>query len=97
MPASPTPNGARGQTSGAFWLWLHSTTLSSVQVGGAVVRGAHQGDDAPGTSVFPEHQAHQLPHQPAAPGGQQLSAGLLHRAGRCDPARGQREADAGPL
>lgn len=71
--------------------------LSSGQVGGAVVRGAHQGADTPGTPVFPEHQAYQLPHQPAASGGQQLSAGLLHRAGRSHPARGKREAHAGPL
>ena len=82
-------------------LWVYCTTLlpllSCVQVGGALVRGAHQGADTPGTPVFPYHQAYQLPHQLTASGGQQLSAGLLHGAGCCYPPWGEGEAHVGAL
>lgn len=71
--------------------------IFSAQVGGAVVRGADQSTDTSSSPVFPDHQAYQLPYQPAASGGEQLSAQLLHGAGRGDPARGQRETHAGPL
>lgn len=62
-----------------------------------MVRGAYQSTDTSSSPVFPDHQAYQLSHKPAASRGEQLSAELLHRAGRCDPARGQRETHAGPL
>lgn len=69
----------------------------SAQVGGAMVRGAYQGTDTSSSPVFPDHQAYQLPHKPAASGGEQLSAELLHRTRCCHPARRQRETYAGPL
>lgn len=72
-------------------------SVFSAQVGGAMVRGAYQGTDPSSSPVFPDHQAYQLPHKPAASGGEQLSAELLHRTRCCHPAWRQRETHAGPL
>ncbi len=60
-------------------------------------RQAQQSSDPSSSPVLPQHQADQFCHQPAASGSEQLSYGILHRAGCCDPARRSGKTHSGPL